>query len=1160
MPEDRLRVSVLGPVRAWHGDRELSLGAARQRVIFALLAAAGGRDVGRDELIAGVWGASPPATAAGSVYTYVSGLRRSLGPGSLTSGKGGYALRLRPDDLDVTRFETFDAEAERLYAAGDRAAAVTRLDEALRLWHGEAYAGVAGDRLEAERVRLGEQRLRAAERRARILVELGDDTVVAELVVLVRDHPLRESLHEVLMLALHRGGRRAEALAAYRAARDALRAELGVEPGAALTRLHEIVSAGPSDSRSASDVPAVAGSARRPALGGSDATVLPGRDAELRLLRDLVGTLAAGQGAVVWVEGESGIGKTTLLRAAFDDAVARGCRVAWGRVEEPDHHAPISTVLRAMGLATDRAAGRPPTGGLPTDLPTGQPGGVAAGDGPELTERVLTEVRAACATAPLLLVLDGLHHADPPDVTPFWERLAALARRLPLLVVAAARLEPGTRELARLRRAVEARQGHLLHLDALPATAIERVVTDLVGSPPGPNLAEVVTISAGNPRYAHELTTALLRRGAVRVADGVAEIAPDTPIEAPRPLLAMIRATMDSLTADTQEVLRTAALLGDRFSVDDVGAVAGRPAADLVPALEEALTAKVVVDARTDLAFRHRFLRQTLYESIPAPARSALHRHTAEVLANGGSPVGRVAEQLAAVTTTMDAWVVSWLVAEHVELARRAPQLASELLRRALGTDLPDPHQRERLLVALVRLEFRHERPARDEAREAVRLAEDPADRAEMRHLLATMTRRGGDLAAALDIVEEALADPAVPALWHTRHRMLRATFQRGPLDDLDRADRTAAALHRAALAANQPYDAASALQTTWWTNTNRRDHERALEYVDRALDIMRDHPAFFGLYLDLLDNRTSTLQNLDRLEEAERTLREAALLAVRHRLPSGLHGAAAVQRYWSGRWDDVLSAVSAVSDDPLGSTLLGAREPSAVAMLLHGVAALVAARRNDTVLASGHLNSTELTPATEAERECSDFLLVARALVAEQQGRPEQALDILDPLLAPAYAPLLMRHQWLPHVVRLALELDRRDVAERAAAVGADEAAKEVRPARARPVAQRCWALLTGDPEPALAAAAHYRAVGRVVELAAALEEAAVLLAAGRHPHAATRVGTEAANLYATFGARWDLRRTHRHLGEYGVALDPDRLPEGEGVQRTSISCREYP
>ncbi|WBB80466.1 BTAD domain-containing putative transcriptional regulator [Micromonospora sp. WMMD882] len=1169
-PDDRLRVSVLGPVRAWHGDRELPLGPTRQRVLFALLAMAVGRDVGRDDLVAGVWGPTPPPTATGNLYTYVSGLRRSLGRGALTSGPAGYALRLRPEDLDSERFATLCAEAARLRGGGDHVTAVARLDEALGLWHGEAYAGLAGHRLDAERTRLARSQLDAVEQRARTLIELGDDGVLADLVGLVRDHPLHEPLHELLMLALYRRGRHREALGVYHRVRESLRSELGVEPAAGLTRLYGIVAAtadarggrddgadaldsrggradaldsrggraatgggrdGRADALDSGGRPARPAREGRPGHADPASEPLPGRGEEARRLRGLLTALAAGQGTAVWVEGEAGIGKSALLAAAFADAAASGCQVARGAVRDEDRHVPLPALTRALELPVDHAGSGP---GRSDDS------AVAA-----TTDLVLARVREVCATAPLLLVVDGLPTADPSGA-PCWERLVAATRRLPLLLVAAARPEPNDPELGRLRRAVAGRRGHLLPLDALPAEVVERLVTDLVGAPLGPNLAEVVVVSAGNPRYAHELTAALLRRGEIRVVDGVADISDPARIEAPRTLLATIRATMDPLSADAQEVLRTAALLGVRFSVEDVRAVTGRSPVDLVASLEEALAARVVVDVDTDLAFRHPLLRQVLYDSIPAAARAALHRHTAEVLADGGSPVGRVAEQLLAAPSAVDHWVTSWLVARHGTLARRAPRVAGTLLRRVLAADLTTPQERVRLLVALVRLDFRDERQPLDEAREALRLAVDPADRAEIRHLLALLTHRAGDVAAALDILREALAEPGVPGFWRNRHRMLLATFLRGPLDDLDRADRTAAAAHAVALAANQPYDAVFALRVTWLTNTVRRDHERALKHVDRALDVMRDHPAFAGLYLDLLDNRVFTLQNLDRPEEAERTLREAALFALRHRLPSGLHVASAVGHYWSGRWDDVLSVVGAVTDDLPGATLLGMREPAAVAALLHGVAALVAARRDDDVLAGGHLDAPELWPATEAERECGDFLLVARALVAERQGRPERALHLLDPLLTPEYAPVMLRHQWLPDVVRLALRVGQRDLAERAAAVCADEAAREVRAARARPAAQRCRALLTGDPEPALAAAARYRAVGRVTELAAALEDAAVLLAARRRPHEAARAGGEAAQRYAVLGARWDLRRLTRRLAGYGVDPSPSRALAG--------------
>ncbi|MBU2668194.1 AAA family ATPase [Actinoplanes bogorensis] len=1120
MTGERLTVQLLGPVRARLGDHEPALGAARQRALFALLATAAGRWVSRDELIAGIWNASPPATAAGSVYTYISGLRRALGADRLLSGPAGYALHVTPEDVDSERFAALCEEAAG--RTGKEAAVL--LDEALGLWQGdEAYAGLSGHRFELARAHLAERRLAAVEQRARLLTELGDDGVVAELAGLVRDHPLHEPLHELLMTALDRAGRRAEALEVYRSARHTLRTELGVEPSAGFTEAYQRMRA-PAAER---PVPSLMPPQVTRALG--DGTPPVGRESEVSRLRGLVHELAGGQGAAVFVEGEPGIGKSELLTAAFGDAGASIGQVAWGITVELDRHVPFQVLVRALGLEPSS----------PDDRVAAVAVALQTGSEDEAADRLLAYVRAACAIAPLLLVVDDLHWADTSTLR-FWDRLVALTRRLPLLLVSAARPEPDGRELAQLRRGVQARHGRLIRLGALPPAAIEQLVVRLAGAPLGPHLATVVPKSGGNPLCAREMTTALRRRGVIRIRDGVAEIPGAIEVEAPESLLAMMYATVDLLSPATREVLRMAALLGAQFAVDDLVAVTGRPPFDLVGDLEEALSANIVVDAGPALAFRHPFLRQALHDGIPVDERAGLHRHMAEVLARGGpNAVIRVAEQLAAETPVIDEWVVTWLVGHHAEVVRRAPQTAGDLLRAALSSGRATPGQREVLLVALVRLDFRYDRWPLDEAREAAALATDPSDRAEMRQLLAAMVFRRGEPAAAIHLLEGAMSDARTPAIWHTRHRVLLANFHRGSLDDLDRADRTATTIHQRSLASGRLYEAAYALQTSWLTNSIRRDHEQALAYVDRALELMVDHRDLPGMYLDLLDNRMFTLQNLDRLDEAEQTLRTASLYGIRHRLQSGLPVAAAVQFYWRGRWDDAMAEVSAVTEDAPGLTYLGLREPGAVGMLLHGVGALIAARRDDPVLARAHLEQAETLPASDAERESCDFLLVARALVAEQQDRADEALDILGPLLVPEYAPLMLRHQWLPAATRLALTAGRRDIAEQAGRICAEEAAREVRPARAFTAAARCRALLTGDPEPALAAVAQFRAAGRVAELASALEDAAVLLATSRRPHEAARTGGEAVELFEQLGAGWDVRRVKRRLAECGVSAE---------------------
>jgi tetratricopeptide (TPR) repeat protein len=434
-------------------------------------------------------------------------------------------------------------------------------------------------------------------------------------------------------------------------------------------------------------------------------------------------------------------------------------------------------------------------------------------------------------------------------------------------------------------------------------------------------------------------------------------------------------------------------------------------------------------------------------------------------------------------------------------------------------------------------LDFRRDRYPVAEAREALDIATDPADRAEMRQLLAAMRFRQGDATGAIALLRDAVDDPAVPEIWRTRHRVLLANFRRGSLDDLDHAERAAREIYAEAAAA-QPYEAAFAQQTLWLTASIRRDHDRALRHIERALSIVRERPELASMCFDLLDNKMFSLQNLDRLDDAERTLGEAAEFAARHDLPASLQVATAVQAYWRGRWDDALAQISAVTDDGPGITFHGMREPGAVRMLLHGVGALAAGHRDMRDVALGHLAAAEALPASAAERESCDFLIVAQALAAEQQDRPDDALTQLAPLLQPAYAPMMLRHQWLPDIIRLALSAGRRSVAERAMEICAEEAAKEVRPARAYAADARCRALMTGDVQPARLAVAHYRQVGRLPELAATLEDAAALAAAGGRTGEAVAAAREALDLFSTLGAAWDIGRARRRLARYGIAL----------------------
>jgi DNA-binding SARP family transcriptional activator len=239
-----VRFSVLGPVRAWRDGRELDLGSPQQCGVLGLLLLGGGRPVAVETLVDQLWGELAPTSARETVRTYLSRLRRALpGPESgslIESGRGGYALPVAPEALDLAVFEDRVARARSSRAEGDTAAAAGLLREALALWRGPALAGARGRFVAHERTRLDQLRLVALEERLALDLDLGrHGEVLAELASLVIGYPLQERLRELQMLALYRCARQADALEVYRGVRGLLDRELGIEPGPDLRALHE---------------------------------------------------------------------------------------------------------------------------------------------------------------------------------------------------------------------------------------------------------------------------------------------------------------------------------------------------------------------------------------------------------------------------------------------------------------------------------------------------------------------------------------------------------------------------------------------------------------------------------------------------------------------------------------------------------------------------------------------------------------------------------------------------------------------------------------------------------------------------------------------------------------------------------------------------------
>ncbi len=242
-----MRFRILGPLEVRTGQDWAAIGASKWRSLLAVLLLSSGQLVSADRLIAELWGDDPPDSATNLLSVYVLRLRRLLDDAEsrvLTTRPHGYQLRLDPDDLDSRSFEELVVQGRQVLGTGDPQRAATVLTEALGLWRGStALVDVPPSAfVTAEAGRLEELRLSAFELHAEARIGCGlQPEVIPGLRRLVSDHPLREELWALLMRALDGAGRQAEAVATYGQAREAISAELGVDPGPELQQLYQAI-------------------------------------------------------------------------------------------------------------------------------------------------------------------------------------------------------------------------------------------------------------------------------------------------------------------------------------------------------------------------------------------------------------------------------------------------------------------------------------------------------------------------------------------------------------------------------------------------------------------------------------------------------------------------------------------------------------------------------------------------------------------------------------------------------------------------------------------------------------------------------------------------------------------------------------------------------
>jgi len=869
------------------------------------------------------------------------------------------------------------------------------------------------------------------------------------------------------------------------------------------------------------------------------AGALVGRDSEMTLLTGLIRQVARGRGSAVLIEGEPGIGKSELARAAVAGAPEAGCQVFWGAGDELGQALPLLPFLDGLRVREPSANPRRNT---IVQLLRGE---VAADRGTDvpavLAEQLLALVAEQCAVRPTILVVDDLQWADPASVT-LWGRLARSAQQVPLLLVGMMRPAPQRDDLLALRRVVgdDAR----LQLAGLTGVAVTDLVAALAGGKPDGNLLRLADGAAGNPLYLTELVAALARSSSLTVTEaGAAELAGGS---APSSLSAAIADRLGFVAGPVREVLRAAALLGTDFAVPDLATVLGRSVADLIPAVDEACAVGVLAESGHGLGFRHPLIRAALYDDMPAPVRAAWHRDAGRALAEAGAPPDRVARQMLRAagegraaqpvndaTEQVDGWMLDWLARTADSLVGQAPGVAVELLTRAVASSPADSTQHawlaSRLADALYRIGDRA--AAEQVANNALEHAADPDLLVDLHWTLAQCRMLAGLSAEALATLDRALASPGISAR-HRARLLVLATRTHMSLSAVETAGRVAASALAAASEAGDNWAMGWALLMMALVTSVRGRMTDALPLFDRALAVTQADPALTDLRLLLQLNKAVTLGNLDRYDEALAAAGQARHLAdqvgTTFRLAQA-HCALGQLLFQTGRWDDALAEVGMLHED--------LKEPAGACCDL-GIAAMICFHRSEIGAARGRL-AAAAPHAERLGRRLITSLALARSLDCEHDGALPEALAALTEAFDGDTEEVEEIEDLLPDAVRLAAETGDTETAQALAGQAAALAAGSEIPHR-QANALYCRGLLDHDASRLLAAAERYGDAGRPLLRAKALEAAAGEFVDADDRGQARDAFSQAVDVYTALGAAGDVARLQATFRAHGIRRGP--------------------
>lgn len=663
--EGRPCLQILGPLRLWRDGIELDAGPRQQAYLLALLLARAGRPISMSELIDLIWGDDVPMSAVNIVHKYVGALRRLLEPTLANRGTGSYLLRrgsgyvfvAGPGILDVVSFRELVASAEAGVAEQRRDAALDSYVRALELWHGFAGDGLLhGSAAMPIFASLNGEFFAACVAAAELSVTVGrPERVLQPLRLAAGMAPLHEPVQASLVATLAAAGQQAEALALFRTVRTRLAEELGIDPGPILLAAQRHVLGPPQPSDTAAGASA-AGAADQPgSLPPMPAPAgLVGRTAALATLRRAVESAFAGRPGLIVVEGEPGVGKTTLLEEVAADADRRGALVVWGRCLDGDGTPSMWPWVQAVGAVLEslpagaRQEWQADELGRLGESHVGLPGTPVLPDSGaqfRMFEQAVALVGEVSALRPVVLIIDDLQWADVASLQLFRHLTARLPGGTVVVGSLRDRAPVPSSELARIL-AVASRLPHhrRVWLGPLGRAEVAELVRREIGRRPDIGAARsIYDRTGGNPFFVRELSRELDDGGNLP-----RDIAAVTAV--PATVRDVVRDRMAGLDEGTRSLLQIAALIGrdvDLGLLTRAADIDGQTCLDLLEPLQALGLLEPLPGDPNSFRFAHDLVRESVATTTPRRQLARLHLRVADALERADADSGPFAERLA---------------------------------------------------------------------------------------------------------------------------------------------------------------------------------------------------------------------------------------------------------------------------------------------------------------------------------------------------------------------------------------------------------------------------------------------------------------------------------------------------------------------------------